>query len=441
MSALPHTIAWTAERRAQELVGRRTELLRQLPHEIRAAQRLRHDICELIVDDAIEFTSLHHDQDIATAHDLEGVFWSACVTRVHRAREGRYDLVRGRFTSVGDAALHTIASGEDPVAQLEAAHDRALAHEFALTLEPIERRVLQAKYDTPGRAPAGYKVIARQLDTPIGVVRSAERSIEQKIERFAAVYSAGRLCDMRAVAITSLAAGTADERQAHIARAHVEHCAHCRPHFAQQLREFGSDAFAGKVASTIPMLATDDGQRRRLRGAWDALADTLTRPFVHDGTATAAQLASSGAGRGVGTIAALKLAGACMASAGAIGVCATTFIAPALDELQRTERRPLSSERKAQPVGEHHRLPTRAEQKVVPTPTPSPKRRSSDSGRDLTGRTQGGTGQQDHERTPASPAPANAAPGGESEFDPTYKPSSPATPAPVQAAPGSGEFF
>ena len=104
MSALPHAVTWTAEQRAQELVGRRTELLRRLPREIRAARRLRPDICELIIDDAIEFTSLHHDQHVATARDLEVVFWSACVTRVHRAREGRYDRVLS--TSFGFGGLN-----------------------------------------------------------------------------------------------------------------------------------------------------------------------------------------------------------------------------------------------------------------------------------------------------------------------------------------------
>ena len=38
-------------------------------------------------------------------------------------------------------------------------------------------------------------------------------------------------------------------------------------------------------------------------------------------------------------------------------------------------------------------------------------------------------------------APADAAPNGASEFDPTYQPSQPAQPAPAPAAPGSDEFF
>jgi hypothetical protein len=131
-----------------------------------------------------------------------------------------------------------------------------------------------------------------------------------------------------------------------------------------------------------------------------------------------------------------------MASATAVGVYATTFVAPVFTEdPPANTARTKTDKRKADgPVGRHERIPTRAEQQLTPTPTPTPKpaqRESSDS----PGRTQGGTGPTEHENRPASPAPSNAAAGGESEFDPTYKPSSPPQPAPAPAAPGATEFF
>jgi hypothetical protein len=67
--------------------------------------------------------------------------------------------------------------------------------------------------------------------------------------------------------------------------------------------------------------------------------------------------------------------------------------------------------------------------------TSTPRKRSRSAA------TQGGSGPQDHQRTPASPAPADAARDGGSEFDPLYQPSQPAAPAPVPAAPGATEFF
>lgn len=439
MSTVAKRIEWTPERRAEELVGRREELLRRLPREIRAARALRPDICELIVDDAIEFAALHHDQDVPSARDLEVVFWSACVTRVRRAHEGRYELVRGRYTSAGADALDTIPANDDPAAVLEADQDRALAHEFAATLDPTEQRVLKAKYDAEGAAPAGYKVIARRLGMTVGAVRSAERSIEHKIERFAAVYTAGRLCDLRETAISALAQGTADVQQAEIARTHIEHCAHCRPLFARQLRELASATFERKVAALLP--AVELQQRGRARGAWDAIADTALRPFTHEGASTAMQLAGSGVGRSAGTIAMLKIAGACLASAGALGVCASSIVVPALTP--DPPRKHVRDEPRQQgKVGRHDRLPTRAEQHVTPTPTPvpQPSRGKRDSGK--TSRTkQGGSGPRAHEAAPASPAPANAAPDGGSEFDELYVPDSPPAPAPAPAAPGAGEFF
>lgn len=436
MSAVAKRAEWTAERRAHELVGRREELLRRLPREVRAARSLRPDLCELIVDDAIEFAALHHREDVPTARDLEVVFWSACITRVRRAHEGRYDLVRGRFTSAGADALDTISTNDDPSSHVEGDEERALAHEFAATLDPHEQRVLRAKYDTEGAAPAGYKVVARRLGLSVGSVRSAERSIERKIERFAAVYTAGRLCDFREAAISALAQGTADERQAELARAHIEHCLHCRPLFARQLRELASTAFERKVAALLP--AVEMQQRGRVRGAWDAVVDTALRPFSHEGASTAMQLAGSGVGRGAGTIAVLKLAGACMASAGALGVCAATLVVPALTptEPAKSVAAPPREESK---VGPHDRLPGRAEQHLTPTPTPTAHRANRDGSPHR--KSQSGTGPRDHEATPASPAPANAAPGGASEFDPLYVPDSSSIPAQPPAAPGGREFF
>lgn len=437
MSATARRIEWTAEQRAEELVGRRDELLRRLPREVRAARALRPDTCELIVDDAIEFASLHHDQHVPTARDLEVVFWSACITRVRRAHEGRYELVRGRFTSAGADALDSIPTNDDPAAQLQADQERALAHEFAATLDPREQRVLRAKYDAEGAAPAGYKIVARRLGLSVGAVRSAERSIERKIEQFAAVYTAGRLCDFREAAISALAQGTADDRQAELARIHINHCAHCRPLFARQLRELASTAFERKVAALLP--AVELQERGRVRGAWDAVVDTALRPFSHEGASTAMQLAGSGVGRGAGTIAMFKIVGACMASAGAIGVCATTLVPVLQSADEPSKRATRSATQGGEGVGTHDRLPTRGELHLTPTPTPAPTRSDPKPGR--LPATQGGSGPRDHERTPASPAPANAAPGGESEFDPTYQPDSPPQPAPVPAAPGSGEFF
>ena len=213
-----------------------------------------------------------------------------------------------------------------------------------------------------------------------------------------------------------LAAGSADQAQALVAQAHVAHCQHCHESYVTQLRAIRSAAFERKVAALLPPVELED-RGRRLRGAWDAVADTLTRPFTHDGAATAAQLAASGAGRGAGTIALLKIAGACMASAGALGVCATTLVAPALNDdppARKATSKPARTN--TTPARRLDDRPRYGATYVAPTPTPTPTRtrkraRPKPKRATRARNTQRATGPSGHEQTPASPAPANAAPG------------------------------
>jgi len=426
----------TAEARAQALATRRGELLARLPRRISAARSLSEVDRELVVDEAISYTVLDHSEPVEHPADLERVFWSACDFRVKKAVAGRSQTVRGRFRRASEDALAQLADDCDPATAVEQAEEAGLVREFAETLAERERRVLRVKYFSGTAEPLGYKKIAQRLGITQATARAADRSIKRGLEQFAAIYTAGRLCPSRELEIAALAVGTADRRQARLARAHVAHCRHCHASYAEQLRVIRSAAFERKVASLLPVAEIHD--RSRVRGAWDALVDTVTRPFAHEGTTTAAQLAASGAGRGAGTIAVLKIAGACMASAGALGVCASTLVVPALlDDAPA----PKPAERDSAPVGRHSRIPTRAEQRLVPTPTPPSRRQRSGGTQRGTRRTQGGTGPTDHEQAPASPAPSNAAQGGESEFDPTYQPSAPPAPAPAPAAPGASEFF
>ena len=444
MKSLAKPREWDPDRRARELMGRRDELIRRLPRTVHGAAALSDDVRESIVVEAIEFAAMRHEDPIATARDLERVFWDACHKRVLRARENRYDLVRGHHIRVSDDALASVAGDADPAAEAERAEERELIEEFAATLKPRERRVLRCKYFSGTAEPLGHRRIAKRLGITLGAALAAERVIARSVERFSEVYTAGRLCPTRESDITALAAGVADPDQANLARLHVVRCPHCKPLYVAQVRELRSAAFARKVAAILPAAPDANDRSRSVRGAWDALLDTLTRPFGHDATAAAAQLAASGAGRGVGTIAVLKIAGACMASASAVGVCATTFVAPVFTDGSpaKTASHPTAKRKSQGPVGRHERIPTRAEQQLTPTPTPTPKPARRQAQRDTAaaaGATQGGTGPTSHEETPASPAPSNAAPDGASEFDPNHQPSEP--PAPAPAAPGANEFF
>ena len=154
---------------------------------------------ELIVDDAIEFAALRHDAPLSAPRDLERVVWDAIVKRVRRAHEGRYDTVRAGHQRAAPAELEALVSDSDPAATVERRAELALVREFAATLDPREQRVLRCKYDPAEPEPLGYKQVAQRLRWRIGVVRSVERAIRHKMDRFAAVYTAGRLCDARAI--------------------------------------------------------------------------------------------------------------------------------------------------------------------------------------------------------------------------------------------------
>jgi hypothetical protein len=257
----------------------------------------------------------------------------------------------------------------------------------ALTIR--EREVIAVKHMGPGNQALGYKRIARHLALPIGEVRAAERSIRDKFERYA---TAARARDA---------------------------------------------ALERKLGQLLPVPPAADQARGRI-GAWrDVLADWLGRPFSSDATTTATHLAASGAGRGAGTALAVKLGTLCLGG-GIIGAaCLATGVLPRQADRDALAQRPARTATPT-PTPTPERVARNAQSLTrvrAPVNTPTARKRARSAA------TQAARGSRDHEQTPASPAPADAAPNGGSEFDPTYQPSRPAAPAPVPAAPGATEFF
>ena len=377
----------TADQRAALLVKQRDTLLGQLPARLPGARSLGRDTCELIVDEAIEYTSLEHTEPIARIDQLTALFWGACANRVKRAAEGRYDTVRAGWRRDDDSALDTLvaAGADEPLAAALRREERELLAEVLRTLTPRERAVIAVKYMGPSNATLGYKKVARHLALPLGSVRAAERSIREKFDRCATAARA---------------------REAALER---------------------------KLGQLLPVPPAADEARRRFAGWRDVAADWLGRPFAPDSAAAATQVATNGAGRGAGSVLAVKLATLCIGAGGVVGgACVATGALPARDN-EEPVTRPAT---RARPTHTPTSTPTARETELRPartlaTPTPRVER----------SRGQGGNGPRDHETKPASPAPGNAAPGGESEFDPTYQPNGPTQPAPPPAAPGSGEFF
>ena len=375
--------------RAAWLIERRARLIAQLPRRFARAGSLSRDVHELIVDEAIEFAALEHGQDIGSGDELAALFWSACDVRVRRAAEGRYDTVRAGWRREDITLLERLEGGaDDPLLVTLEREERAIVADILRALTLLEREVIAVKHMGPGNQTLGYKRIAHHLALSIGEVRAAERSVREKFERYATV-----------------------------ARAHEA-------------------ALERKLGQLLPVPPAAEQARGRL-GAWrDVLADWLSRPFSSDATSTATHLAASGAGRGAGTALAVKLATICLGGGSVIGAaCVATGVLPAPSDNDARARQPARTATPT-PAATAEREPPMTRARATRNAT-LPTRRTPR--RPAT--TQGGRGPQDHQRTPASPAPADAASDGSSEFDPLYQPSQPAPPAPVPAAPGATEFF
>jgi hypothetical protein len=441
VSLVPTRHGWDARRRAEHLGSRRDQLVRRLPARIRVARKLTPDVRELVVDDAIEFTALHHETPVPSAQDLERVFWDAALKRAQQAADGRHNTVRAGFTRADPDALAELADprASDPARAVEARVELAWARELAAELDEPEQLVLKAKYQADGPDGAGYKVIARTLGWTVGEVRKVEARIKYKRDRFAAITAAGRLCAWRGPAIAALAAGDASERQAAVAHAHLNECPTCTVDYIRQLRYLRSARFEHKVAQLLPPVTAASERRTGVR---DLVADWVARVLGHDAPNTALQLTAGGAGRGIGTAAALKLAALC--TGGTIGACVATGVIALPAHVDPPPAHPVATRTPTANTRPAKREPQLPHGTVRATPTPTatarPARRKRTTTAKRASSTQGATGPRSHEQAPASPAPSNAAAGGASEFDPTYQPNAAPAPAPVPAGPGASEF-
>ena len=418
---------WSSERIARELVPIRDQLVGRLGQEIAAARDLTLDQRELVIDDAIDFMVTEYAKPVETYEALDRAFWAAASFRVKRAFEGRSATVRGGYRRVDIANLDRIAGGDDPEEAVVRRDERLTLLEFATMLSAREREVLACKYAT-GPAVLGRKLVSRALGLPIGEVRKAEREIARKLERFATLVAAGSLCSFRGGVIGSLAAATASDEEAAAARLHLLHCPACRRSYAERVHAIRTGELQRELAGLLPIPVVDRvAQDRPLRGV---VVDWLSRPFSGERSALAAQAASSGTGRGIGTVAALKLASLCIGGAaltGGAAVCIDQFAATEPSRTQRTQhQRPAPTDDRARPTAAG---PTRHPQPhAIPTPE-----RPAKHGRE---RKHHPTAHETAVTT--SPPPSDAQADGIDEFGPTSA-SQPATPASAPAT-GAPEF-
>ena len=421
---------FSSEEIASTLMPSRDRLVDQVPVELAAARGMPRDQWELAVDDAIGYLATEYDVPIRSDEELERAFWWSTSLRVKQLRDGRGATVRGRWTRVDIDNVEIAGTDAEPEREVIERSERAALLEFAASLTELERRVFSCKYG--GARERGRTQIVRQLGLRMGEVRSAEASIKQKLERFVAIMAAGRLCAFRAPTVAALGTGDLSEEAERVARVHLESCPACRVEHAARLRALRSGRLPRDIAQLLPIAPTAD-KLRSPRAIWDTLTDWAGRVLPHESTITGTQI--SLAGRGLGTLAATKLAALCIGGITIVGgalYCIETPLGgkpshpdrsvnretPGADSVARTRRpsrRPRSCKRR------QRRRPRR--------------RRSLDVSLRLSAR---------RHRPPTSTikrcrrASSGAAPGGASEFGPSSATSS--TPPAKAVTSGGPEF-
>jgi DNA-directed RNA polymerase specialized sigma24 family protein len=245
------TPRWSPEEAAAELHGRRAELIGQLRRRSES-RGIPHAAQEEIVDDAIT-TVVMSPRGVANEHHLIGAFWLAVDHRCRRHREGRHRTRLGSRRRVEfDIAIEKIAAGSNPFDRLELRDRFARAADLMADLDAKERQVVTVMASNG----VGVVSAARLLGLPLGEVRSSARSANVKLNRIAAISAAGRMCQFRARAIAADAAGTATEREAQLARAHVSACVPCGRVYREIRREMrGREFQRAATAAFVPLPA------------------------------------------------------------------------------------------------------------------------------------------------------------------------------------------
>jgi hypothetical protein len=314
-SLRPSARPWTPSRVADTLVPLRDHLVAQLPREIAGARSLTRDQCEIVIDEAIDYMVTEYAKPIPDRLSLDRAFWATASFRVKRAHEGRGATVRAGWQRVDVSNLNLTAPELEPELAAMGRIEHETLLEFAATLTPDERNVLACKYQS-GRE-LGRVIVARHLGLSPVDVRRHERSIARKLEQFAAIVSAGSLCEARLPGITAMAESGEAGADGEAARLHLRHCIACRAAYAAHVRAVRSGAVQRRLGQLLPVPPVADETARRRGTPWEAIWDWLTRTFAHESAVSLTQMAT--ASRGLGTILTVKLAALCLASGAIVG--------------------------------------------------------------------------------------------------------------------------
>lgn len=233
---------------AQALQARRAELRTAIDRR-KDTRFLSAHVLDEVVDEAIAVVVMSR-KPIQNEEHLQGAFWTSVGYLVAQRRAGRHELRVGSQQRVAFEPLEgeLAGEGEDEPFDFAEARDRVLrAADLISQLDPLERQVLTIM----GGYGVGVKRAAKALDLPVKTVLAASRSANRKLDHVTAILAAGRMCEYRAGALRSLAAGTALKEEAKIAQAHLDACSACRREHVLLAREMASAQYKRAASAAL----------------------------------------------------------------------------------------------------------------------------------------------------------------------------------------------
>lgn len=175
----------------------------------------------------------------------------------HRDEGARREILGARAPGI-HALQQARALEDNPESRVIANEDLQVVHEFLRELSAKERKAFCYAQEHN----AGYESVAVQLGIPTNEVRRLLLEAERKLERFAIIYQAGRLCGYRSQTIKLIKEGRSTSRELlERATVHLERCPACRAEHNTNSERLHATFQRQVAAAILPLPASSLLQR------------------------------------------------------------------------------------------------------------------------------------------------------------------------------------
>jgi DNA-directed RNA polymerase specialized sigma24 family protein len=237
---------WSPEEIACVLTDCRVEFMARLGRR-RDGAGAPAAVRQEVIDEAISLVVMSR-KPIRSEQHLEATFWATVRLLLIEHRAGRHSVRVGSRKRIDlEHVTSALSTGDTPSGIVEARERVAQAADFMTQLDQLEQQVISLMAIDG----IGVKLAARRLRVPAKTVIAAVRSADQKLERVAAIASAGRMCQYRRPALLAQARGDASDQHAQKAKAHLAACGSCRVEFSELVREMRGRDYQRRASSAF----------------------------------------------------------------------------------------------------------------------------------------------------------------------------------------------